>query len=85
MLHFYLATHVMYFTGVYTHGLMPHVFLSLPYACHMCVPFKLWVICTVHVHEDVYRLVCPCILLFTKCVRFYVQINMCILSCIFPL
>ena len=30
-------------TRVYTSVLMPHVFLLL----HTCVPFKLWVICTV--------------------------------------
>ena len=34
----------IYFTRVYTSGLMPSVFLLL----HRCVPFKLWVICTIH-------------------------------------
>ena len=49
---------VMYFTHVYTHGLMPCVFLFLLFVCHthvMCVShkcamrvaFKLWMICTV--------------------------------------
>ena len=37
----------MYFTRMYTHGLMPHTFLSLPSACHTRVMFKLWVVCTV--------------------------------------
>ena len=42
---------VMYFTGLYAHGLMLHMLLSPPCVCHLCVLFKLWVICTVHAHE----------------------------------
>ena len=42
-------------TPVYTSGLMPRVFLAFAHASHVCdtlVPFKLWVICTVYVHNQ---------------------------------
>ena len=51
----------IYFTHVYTNGLMPRVFFAFAHVllrmcfctcafahvCHTGVPFKLWVICTV--------------------------------------
>ena len=37
----------IYFTHVYTSGLMPRVFFAFAHVCHTGVPFKLWVICIV--------------------------------------
>ena len=37
----------IYFTHVYTSGLMPRVLFAFAHVCHTGVPFKLWVICTV--------------------------------------
>ena len=31
----------------YMSGLMPRVFFAFAQVCHMGVPFKLWVICTI--------------------------------------
>ena len=42
-------TRLLHFIRVYMRGLMPRVLFAFAHACHTRGPFKLWVICTIHI------------------------------------
>ena len=46
------------FTGVYTRGLMPHMFFTFAHVCHTRGLFKLRVICTIHPADNSCGTIC---------------------------